>query len=283
MGDFALIDSYLETFRKSVEWRPDADDVVAEAADHLFVAVERGMAVGLDSTAAQRSSLHRFGEPRLVSGAFASTASGGVAVPTQFTKKAGLIGMIGAGLLLLFGVVSIVQQVPLLERNGMTPDEFLPALILTWVASIGAFAAIAILTWGLIERHGGALGNWGKIGIVLAIGAAVVMTSPWMIGVGSMVGGLSALIMGLAMLREGMAPRLGTTLYAVGLGLAVAVALVLDQTGWGTVDYWGDSVLSYIGLWVTIGVIYVPGVFLLGRWLHGETAVEKSETPLAVS
>ncbi len=282
MGNFALIDSYLDTLRRSVGWRPDADEVVAEVEDHLLIAVEREIAVGSDVLAAQRSSLERFGEPRLVSRAFASTSSGGVAVPTHLTRRAGLFGMIGSGLLLLMIVIAQIEQIPLLERNGMQPDEILPGLLVMAI-SLGSFAGIATLAWGLVTRHGGALGVWGKIGLLLSVLAALVMAMPWLIGPASIVGGIGSLLIGITMLREGMAPTIPTVLYGVGLGLAVGTALILEMSGVGTTDYWGSPVASWIGMLAVIGLIYVPGVFFLGRWLHGETVAEEIEAPLIAS
>ncbi len=90
MAEYVLIDGYVDTLRTRVRWRRDVDDLVAEVEDHLYSTVERFEATGTDSQLAQRKTLERFGDPDLVADAFASTPRGGIAVPTKFTRFAGL-------------------------------------------------------------------------------------------------------------------------------------------------------------------------------------------------
>lgn len=279
MGQFALIDTYMDVLRQSVDWRPDSDDVVAELTDHLTVSVEREIALGIDPVDAQRVSLDRFGEPRLVSRAFASTYSGGVAVPTQFTKRSGLVAMIGAGSMLVFLIAWIIQIAPALERDGIAPADILPYAV--WgPLSVVAFGGVALLVLGLKKRHGGSLGPWAWVSFGLAAASTVPMVAPWMIFVGAPLTGLAALIIGVLMLREGAAPTLATVMFTTGLLLSVGIWVITDLTNIGTTDYWGEPVLSRIVAFGAMGVLFVPGYFLLGRWLHGESAVDEVDTPL---
>ena len=85
MARYALIDGYLDTMRTEIRWRRDLDDLVSEMEDHLYSTVESLLATGVETKAAQRDTLDRFGEPKVLAAVYASTDSGGIAVPTQYT------------------------------------------------------------------------------------------------------------------------------------------------------------------------------------------------------
>ena len=282
MVQFALIDSYLSALRKTVEWRPDSDEVIAELADHLMVTVEREIAVGVEPVDAQRAALDRFGEPRLVSRAFASTHAGGVAVPTQKTKRYGLSGMIGAVSMLLFFIMHLVQTVPMLERSGMTGVDLDPFGVWLTLSFVG-FAGVPLLILGIKDRHGGTMGRWAWVAFGLATAGAIVMIAPWMVPVGVLLAGLAALIAGAHMLGEGRSPRFATVLFSSGLLIALAAWIVTDLIGTSTRDYWGDQVLPRVIAYALVIPLFVPGYFLVGRWLYSETAVEEPETPSVIA
>lgn len=279
MGDFALIDSYLGDLRKAVSWRPDSDDVIAELADHLQVAVEREVALGVDPVEAQRNSISRFGETRLVSRALASTYAGGVAVPTQRTRIYGLMGMVGAVSMLAFSTIMLIYTVPMLERNGLTgTDTTWPVFAISFLG----FAGIPLLILGLKERHGGTMGRWAWLAIGLAGASAIVMVAPWMLPVGAVLAGLGTLVAGFHVLGEGRSPRVPTLLFSSGLLMSVAAWVIASQFG-GVRDYWGDLVMPRVVASATIVALFVPGYFLVGRWLHSETAVNEPEAPVVTS
>jgi hypothetical protein len=280
MGDFALIESYLDTLRQAVAWRPDSDEVIAELADHLQVSVEREMAVGVDPIDAQRLSLQRFGEPRLVSRAFASTHAGGVALPTEKTRRYGLLEMIGALAMLAFFIVLLVETVPMLERSGMTGSD---AGWYWFVLSFAGFAGIPLLILGIKERHGGTMGRWAWVAVGLGVAGAVVMIAPWMVPVGALLSGSAALITGAHMLGEGRSPRMPTVLFSSGLLIAVAFWVGMEQVGGGVRDYWGDAVLPRVIAYAAVILLFIPGYFILGRWLNAETAADEAQPPLVAS
>lgn len=282
MGDFALIDSYLSTFHKAVSWRPDSDDVLAELTDHLMVSVEREIAFGADPVDAQRRSLEKFGEPRIVSRAFASTHAGGVAVPTEKTKRYGLLGMIGSASMLVLVIMLLVQTVPMLEVAGLTGADLDPWPLWVAVSFIG-FAGVPLLVLGLKDRHGGTMGRWAWVAFGLATAGAIVMIAPWMLPGGALLAGVATLIVGAHMLGEGRSPRLPSALFASGLLIALAAWVVVQLAGAGVRDYWGDLVLPRVVAFAAIGILFVPGYFLIGRWLYTEPAADESETPLVAS
>ncbi len=280
MGDFALIESYLDTLRQTVSWRPDSDEVIAELTDHLHLSVEREIAVGADPVDAQRLSLDRFGEPRLVSRAFASTHAGGVAVPTEKTRRYGLLGMIGALAMLAFFTFLLIETIPMLERSGMAGSD--PGWY--WFAlSFLGFAGIPLLILGIKERHGGTMGRWAWVAFGLAVAGAVVMIAPWMMPAGGLLSGTAALITGAHMLGEGRSPRLPTLLFSSGLLISVAIWVLMEQVGGGVRDYWGDLVWPTVILAAAVILLFIPGYFMLGRWLNAETAVDEAQPPLVAS
>ena len=85
MARYTLIDGYLDMMRSEIRWRRDLDDLVSEMEDHLYSTVEHLLATGLEPSAAQQATLDRFGEPEVLAAVYASSNSGGIAVPTQST------------------------------------------------------------------------------------------------------------------------------------------------------------------------------------------------------
>ncbi len=100
--DHDLIDGYLMELRRALRWRADLDDVCAEVEDHLRENAERLVATGVAPAEAQRRTLECFGDLGMVARSFAATPSGGLAVPTTFTRRSGRIA-VGAGVRLAGG------------------------------------------------------------------------------------------------------------------------------------------------------------------------------------
>ena len=96
MAEPDLIEAYLIDLHRCLRFRHDADDVVAEAEDHVREAVERLCRSGADPIAAQRITLERFGDPVVVARALSVTAHGGIAMPTAFTRAAGTAALASA-------------------------------------------------------------------------------------------------------------------------------------------------------------------------------------------
>jgi hypothetical protein len=278
MAEYALIDGYLESLRASVQWRRDIDDLVAEVEDHLYSAVERFVARGTDLHLAQRRTLERFGDPDLLAAAFASTPRGGIAVPTKFTKTAGLLGIVSAVLLLTLPIAwSFTVYTDSRSGSWDTAEEILFGL--GFAAFLSGLVCLLVLMVGLSKRHGG-LGIAGLIGIGLAgLGAAAVFI-PWFIVGWGVLLGAGMLVYALTMLRRGIAPRLATIAFGSGMLLGVGVFLVLDALEFGGRDSFGDyPAASLTGIWVMC-LITSAGVFGLSRWLHSEQPadIEQSDS-----
>lgn len=268
MAEYALIDGYLESLRASVHWRRDVDDLVAEVEDHLYSAVERFVARGTDLHLAQRRTLERFGDPDLLAAAFASTPRGGIAVPTKFTKTAGLLGMVSAALLLMLPISwSITDYTE--SRSGSWGTAELILVELALAAFLLGLVCLLVLMVGLSKRHGG-LGLAGLVGMGLAgLGAAAALM-PWFIVGWGVLLGVGMLVYALTMLRRGIAPRLATIAFGSGMLVGVGVFLVLDALEFGGRDSFGDNPAAGLtAIWVMC-LVTSAGVFGMSRWLHSE-------------
>jgi len=282
MAEYALIDGYLETLRTSVRWRRDVDDIVAEMEDHLYSAVERFEAIGTDRRLAQRQTLDRFGDPGLVANALASTSEGGIAVPTTFTKTAGLAGM-WSGVLMIGLPIAWTLGLISEERSGSWDRVESTMFAVGTAALLAAAALIVVLMVGLNKRHGG-LGTAGIVGLGLAALGVVLAFIAWFIFGWGVLLGSGMLIYAIAMLRRDIAPRADTVAFGSGMliGLIVFFVLTALEVGWR--DSYGDYPLAFlVGVW-SMSLVSAVGLIGLGRWLRSEEPadIEPAE-PFATS
>ena len=280
MARYALIDGYLETLRGTVRWRRDVDDLIAEIEDHLLSAVERFEARGADRMAAQQSTLEQFGDPDVLAKAFASTPQGGLAVPTSFTRQAGLFGMVAAGLMLLFPAAWTLTNI-IEDRTG---DWSAGERGIFMVATVGLAAALtlyAILMLGLHRRHGG-LGLLGVLGLGIVFLAVPATLLSWFIAGWGVLLGAGSLLLAASMWNRGVAPRAALAAVALGMPIGIGLFLALSAAEFGWRDQWGDYPAAILtGLWVGIAIT-AAGSFGLGRFLRSEDAADLSpDQPVA--
>lgn len=159
----------------------------------------------------------------------------------------------------------------------MIPDA------LWFASSFFGFVGVPLLILGIKDRHGGTMGRWAWVAFGLAAAGAVVMIMPWMVPFGLLLAGLGALIAGAHMLGEGRSPRFATVLFSAGLLIALGAWLAVDVIGGGTIDYWGDPVLPRVIAFALVIPLFIPGYFLIGRWLYSETPVKELETPSVIA
>ena len=260
MAQYELIDSYLGTFRNQLRRHRDADELIAEVEDHLVSAVEHTSTP--DLVAAQRLALERFGDPQVLAEAFASTTTGGIAVPTRFTKLAGTAGIIAAVAWPLAIVLGF-----LMENNlGLIP----------WLVAIGATAVFA---GGVYSRHGGALGVIGRVGmIIFYVGVAIAGPLFWAIPVYMALMGAGLLLVGATAYRAGVLPQLPNLLYASAFavgGIVFAVGRTLEI---GDPDRWGDYIgVNQVAVVVGFGLFAIAAAWL-GRWLAAEEPADITPT-----
>ncbi|MFB3049970.1 MAG: permease prefix domain 1-containing protein, partial [Acidimicrobiia bacterium] len=268
MAEYVLIDGYVDTLRTRVRWRRDVDDLVAEVEDHLYSTVERFEATGTDSQLAQRRTLDRFGDPDLMADAFASTPRGGIAVPTKFTKTAGLAAIFASVLWLVAVAVYWLGQDS--DGNGT---------YFVWSAIVLAAGALTFVTTvGLRQRHG-TLGRLGTVGLVILGFGVVFSIIAWAAPFWMAVQGVGMLFVALAAMPLRVAPRLPMIAYGSGMLLGSITFVVARAMEVGTVDQWGDYPLAN-GIGVTVGLaVTAAGLTGLGWWLRNEEPADIDTTP----
>ena len=273
MADYALIDGYLETLRASLRWRRDLDDVIAEMEDHLISATERFEARGADQMTAQQRTLDEFGDPRVLAIAFASTPTGGLAVPTAFTKSAGKFGVASA-VAWSIGLIAIAISAGFPDATSVDPEQFvLNAQSAFWVVgsmSLLVAGGLMIVTMLGLYRRTASLGVLGIAGFAItSLGVAALLVA-WAFGFWMTLIGLGVMLFALALLRRDLAPRLWTVMWGSGMALGAITWQVLRWREVGDPDRWGDyPLVTAIALPVGV-VVMAIGLAGIGRWLGGE-------------
>ena len=271
-----MIDGYLDTMRTEIRWRCDLDDVVGEMEDHLYSTVDVMLATGLEPDAAQRETLERFGEPKLLAGLYASSNSGGIAVPTT-TKQAGTLALVAAASWLIgAGIV----WVNLATDNGPGNDWVVGYI--GWAISVGIAGVLGLFVMvALGKRHGG-FGAVGLIGLVVAsLGVALGVIGTWAAPAWMGLLGIGYLITGIKMWGPGLAPKAATALFTFGMLAGVAGFVIADALEVSEVDSFGDRAASSIIGIVTGQGLTALGLIGLGLWLKNEDPIDTStDTPL---
>lgn len=273
MASYNLINDYLATLRSHLRWRGEGDDVDSELRDHLYTSAEALESEGVDRRSAQRQVLEQFGEPAVVSAAFAASGTKGLAVPTHFTQTAGKLALIAAAAWCAVAIGWTVSYV-IEDRTGRWEGTAAqPAFMIAAAALLSGGALTVAVLVALHQRHGG-LGilGWAGIGIG-GLGAAAGFIGWFVWGWGLLIG-LGTLLIAAAVLQRDIAPRVPTILMAAAWPLAGAVAGVLRFAEAGRQDQWGDYPLA-ITAGLAVGcIVFAAGLTGLGRWLRAEEPVE---------
>ncbi|MGB5432087.1 MAG: permease prefix domain 1-containing protein [Acidimicrobiia bacterium] len=274
MARYTLIDGYLDTMRSEIRWRRDLDDLVSEMEDHLYSTVEHLLAAGLEPSAAQQATLDRFGEPEVLAAVYASSNSGGIAVPTQSTVRAGTLALISAGLWLAAAVAYFMMV--FFEDTWQVYYGIFNALIL----AAGVFAVLAVL--GVGKRLGG-LGVAGMIGVAVAGLGVVASLIAWAIPLWMGLQAIGYLTIGIAVLRRGTAPRSSTLAFSSGFVIGVAAFFAADYAEVGPVDSYGDYPVGWM-IGTAIGCTILAAALIgWGTWLRIEEPAEIQTTAVPVA
>lgn len=273
MANYALIDGYLESLRSSIRWRRDLDDVIAEIEDHLISATERFEARGSEHLAAQQRTLDEFGDPKVLAVAFASTPTGGIAVPTTSTNTAGLFAIVSA-LVWIVGLVAIAVSAGLPDATGVEPDQFVAngqtlAFMVGSASLLAAGVAMLVAMVGMYRRHAG-LGIAGIVGLgITSLGVAALLVA-WAFALWMTLIGIGVLVFAIPLIGRDLAPRASTVLWGGGMASGAIVWYVLRWMEVGDPDRWGDYPLA-TAIALPIGVISMAiGLAGIGRWLRSE-------------
>jgi len=209
-----LIAAYLRELRASVAHLRDADDLVAEAEDHLRETADR-LRDGRTETEAEAEAIARFGSATYVARVCRTEAKRGAAVPTQRTRAAG-VALFLAPVLLVGGTIG----------NWSTGKTWVHGLLV--FISVLSVPALFFGLWGLRRRHGG-LGRVGLLAFVLALAALPVFFVAGWYGVIAAFFILTVVLLAFAveMLRAQVLPVVPLTLLAAGPVMGMATVAVL--------------------------------------------------------
>ena len=264
MADDGLIAAYLRELRFSVARLADADDIVAEAEDHLYEAADRLVGDGRSRAEAEAEAVARFGSAALVAKVCVVESRRGAAVPTSRTRTAGLAAMLTPVLLVVGLYINI--NVPV-DRG---PVHGIGVALLT--ATIPAFV---LGLWGLRVRHGG-LGRLGRFAIVCAVISPFLVFPAGYYGLfaGMVLLGLAVVVLVVEMLRANVLPVVPLVLLAAGPVGVLAAAVGISAVGGDA----GDVVFFPMAL-TTVGYLW------LGWYLWQELAVDTTHRhgPLATA
>ena len=261
MARYALIDGYLDTMRSEMRWLRDLDDVVYEMEDHLYSAVEHLVTRGTEPDSAQRTTLDRFGEPKVLAAVYASTSNGGIAVPTRTTRRAGTFAFIAAG--------SWLAAAGAFALETTFTDQ--------WQAYYGVFSALilaggvfTLLTMMGVGKRLGGLGAVGMIALAIAgLGVAASLVA-WAIPLWMGLQGIGYLVFATAVRSRDTAPRPSTLAVASGFIIGVAVFIVANLAKIGWTDSYGDYPLAW-AIGAATGLLILGGGLIgWGTWLRSE-------------
>jgi hypothetical protein len=253
-----LITAYLRELRASVAHLRDADDMVAEAEDHLRETAQR-LRDGRTEAAAAAAAVARFGSAAYVAKVCTSESKRGAAVPTRRTCWAGL-ALFLSPVLLVGGTIG----------NFSTGKTWLHGLL----AFISGLSVPALLFgMGGLRRRDGGLGRVGLLAFALALAAVPV----FFVGYGFLAApfflAIALLVFAVEMLRAQVLPVVPLTLLGAGPVMGMATVAVLAVVP-------GDGMLSaYVALLpVTVAVMW------LGWFMWREPAVDRHGVgPLAAA
>jgi hypothetical protein len=287
VADYALIDGYLESMRSSIRWRRDLDDVIAEIEDHLISATERFEARGSDRVNAQQRTLDEFGDPKVLAVAFASTPTGGIAVPTTFTKSAGGFAIVSA-VAWIIGLVAIAISAGLPDATGVDPDQFVAngQTIFFIIGSMSLLAAgvlMFVAMIGLHRRHG-SLGILGIAGLGITGLGVFTLLIAWAFPLWMTLIGSGVLLFAISLLPRDLSPRLWTAVWGAGMAIGAITWYVLRWLEVGDRDQWGNYPLA-VAFALPVGVIIMAvGLARIGRWLDSEEPIDLTPSePLATA
>ena len=211
-ADHRLVQAYLVELRHSLAGiaDDDAEEIVAEVEDHLLEAAARH---------GELEALARFGTPNLIAAAFHREAGKKAAVPTVFTKRAGLVAAMSP-LFLAFGAWANEVTGRGLAHGGAVVVEYL------------ALPAVLVGILGIRARHGG-LGLLGRLALLSFLAAPVFsVLIPWEgIVITAALWTFSFASLGVAMLRADVLPRVPVLIVGFTAVLWWAIAGLITALG----------------------------------------------------
>jgi hypothetical protein len=264
MAQPQLIDRYLAALQDNLGQAPDAGDILAEVEDHLRETVASYRHDGLDVAGAETRALEAFGSPRLVARAFADARhTKGLAMPTTFTRRAGLAA-IASPLVLLAAMPALYAE----KWTTWTTNWSFAGNTITLVA----LALLMVAMVGIRARHGGALGTLGLAGLVLVgLGTLVVLAQfSWALAFWLVPISTGVALFAVAIVRARLLPVVPTVLFGTGLLVPAALALRDGLAGYEhAITIWPHGLIGI--------AIFGLGLTWLGWQLRTEHPVDTNQ------
>ena len=268
MAESDLIADYLRSLRDCLRWRSDAADLIDEAEDHLRLSAERIARECGDPLEAQRLTLTRFGDPTVVALAFATAPTGGVVMPTQFTRAAGKVAMVAALGWLVLAVVGAYATGAITSYSDST------YLWSSLVATVSV-AATAIALIGMLVRAGERSGPWMFAAVALSclsLAATAFMT--WGIVMWGLLIWLTCAIALGRMRAAGVTTRPLDWALLAAWPASLGVWVLVHQLELGPLDTYGEyPAAAAVGI-TTLGVLMAVGLLSVGRRLAAEVPAD---------
>lgn len=272
MARHDLIDQYIADLRRYVASSRRADEICAEAEDHLLATVERHAANGMDPEQAQRRALADYGAARRVAREFLRTPSGRLALPTRTTNTAGAAALTAAVLWVVFALLTLRFG----DGRSLPPGSL-------WSLNV---LACGFTFWGLaglVIRHGGTSGLLGQSALwtsMLLLPAPILVFHIWGVPAYLALLIIVTYVFGTALWDAGLAPAPATLALAMGPPIAAfafwATTLAVGRVPAGPVTMFGhptNELFSvYGGVPAAVGLIIMAiGLAGIGQWLRTET------------
>lgn len=209
MAEHGVIDAYVAQLG-GLLGSGRAERITTEVRNHLWECAEHLMGSGRSPEDAERAAIEAFGDPSDLAEEF--NEQGG-AMPSPFTRWAGLAGMLGV-ITLAVGLAVIPETKP----NEIDPPPNV-LLIVSFGLLVLGLAALVVRTWGAFGRARGIIAT-----VLIVAGMSLAPVGWGIIGWAA----ATLLIIGFGLLfdvifREAVLPRPATTLFAVSL---VALSLM---------------------------------------------------------
>jgi len=269
MAQHGVIDAYVARLRASLRWRPDAEDLADEAEDHLRETAARLVREGLDPDEAAARAVARFGDSTQIAHAFATTPSGGTAMPTSVTRTCGTVGVAAA---LCWLLAALVPVVGLTER--FTWSDLAVYLAFMALAALAAAMTTVVVT-GLLVRSGG-LGGVVAAAVLLGALAATlsVLGVTWAWPIGGLV--FAATFAGLVWRLRSTHTRSAATdwLAVAAWPVGVVVFVALTRLEVGPLDEYGDRPVAYAVGFATGALLFAAALLGLGTWARSEVPAD---------
>ena len=272
MAERDLIDDYRAALLVRLPGRSNVADIADEVEDHLRSAMEKLVRLGSDPDTAQRLTLERFGDPRIVAQAFLTNATGGVCMPTRFTRTAGYIAIAAAIAWVAAGAFTVFGPSGLLT-------EFSEPMYAVWaVLLLVATVTTLVAMIGLLRRAGTGSSGSGRLAAVLLVACVFMLTVfAWAWPAGGALLTIGALLVVLRARSAGLPLDASSWLLVVAFPVGTALFFVLRYLEVGPVDGYGDYPVAFVSGIGLAALLFAAALARVGRWLSREEPVDESD------